>query len=65
MSSLDKSIRAAVVELGAMGASLARHPAVMTGGESANMVRIMPVLEAISASVTHLGGGFWPGDQGG
>lgn len=28
---------------------------VMAGGESANLARIMPVLEAISASVTHMG----------
>ena len=29
-------------------------PAVTAGGESANIVRIMPVLEVISASVTHM-----------
>jgi len=28
---------------------------VMAGGESANMSRIMPVLEAISSTVTHMG----------
>lgn len=28
---------------------------VMAGGDSANLLRIMPVLEAISASVTHMG----------
>jgi len=28
---------------------------VMAGGDSANILRIMPVLEAISASITHMG----------
>ncbi|GMR14703.1 MAG: hypothetical protein BMS9Abin30_0308 [Gammaproteobacteria bacterium] len=43
-----ESIRVGAIGLGAMGA-------FMAGGDSANILRIMPVLEAISASVTHMG----------